>query len=48
MLFLSSEINFSKHSFGHTVRVSNGLDPDQDWRSVGPDLGSEAVSKGLQ
>ena len=24
--------------FWNTIRVSNGLDPDQDRRSVGPDL----------
>ena len=25
------------------IRVSNGLDPDQDRRSVGPDLGSNCL-----
>ena len=29
---------FSKFSFKNTTRVSNGLDPDQDRHSVGPDL----------
>ena len=26
-------------AFGNTIRASNDLDPDQDRRSVGPDLG---------
>ena len=30
---------FSKNSFRNTIRVSNGLDPDQDRRFVIPDLG---------
>ena len=43
MLVLSSadffsKLTFSKNSFGITMRVSNGLDPDQDLYSVGPDL----------
>ena len=33
------KITFSKNSFKNTIRVSNGLDPDQDRHSVGPDLG---------
>ena len=45
MLFLSSEINFSKHSLRHTTRVSKGLDPDHDWRSIGPDLGSSCFQR---
>ena len=28
----------SKKSFRNTIKVSNGLDPDQDQRFVGPDL----------
>ena len=36
--FFSSKLTFLKNSFRNTIRVSNGLDPDQD-RSVGPDLG---------
>ena len=40
--FLSSADYFQNHllkrSFSNTVRVSNCLDPDQDRRSVGPDL----------
>ena len=42
MLFFSKfNLKFSKNSFRNTVRVSNGLDPDQDRHLVGPDLGSE-------
>ena len=38
MLLLSSadffsQLTFSKNSFKKTIRVSNGLDPDQDQRS---------------
>ena len=36
--FLSKK-NFAKKSFTNTIRLSNGLDPDQDRRSVGSDLG---------
>ena len=51
MLVLSSadfffKINFFKKSFfGNTIRVSNYLDPDQDRRSVGPDLGTNCLQK---
>ena len=34
-----SKSTFSKNSFRNTIRMSNGLDPDQDRHSVGPDLG---------
>ena len=37
-LLTFSKINFSKNSFRDTIRVSNGLDLDWDWHSVGPDL----------
>ena len=40
-MFLSSSFSklpFLKYSFRTTARLSNGLDPDQDRRSVGPDL----------
>ena len=40
------KINFSKKTFRNTIRVSNGLDPDQDQRSVDLDLGP-TVCKGL-
>ena len=35
-----SSFLYSNNSFRNTIRVSNGLDPDQDRRSVGPDLGT--------
>ena len=41
MLLLSSADFFRfffKTSFNNTLRVPNGLDPDQDSRSVGSDL----------
>ena len=54
MLLLSSadffllKLNFfKKKSFRYTIRVSNNLDPDQDQRSVGPDLGPN-FCKGYQ
>ena len=50
MLLLSpadffSKLTFSKKSFRNTIRVSNGLDPDQDQRSVGPDLGPNCLQR---
>ena len=38
-------IVFPKMSFGITIRVSNGLDPDQDRRKVGPDLGPNCLER---
>ena len=33
------KINFIKKFFQqHNIRMPNGLDPNQDWFSVGPDL----------
>ena len=40
-----SKSTFSKNSFRNTIRVSNGLDPDQDRRSVGPDLGPNCLQR---
>ena len=34
-----SKITFLKKYFKNTIRVSNGLGPDQDRHVVGPDLG---------
>ena len=34
-----SKLTFSKNSFRKAIRVSNGLDPDQDRHYVGPHLG---------
>ena len=39
------KINFSKDSFRNTIRVSNGLGPDQNRRSVGPYMGSKLFAK---
>ena len=49
MLLLSSgdffsKLTFLKKSFRNTIRVSNGLDPDQD-HSVGPDLGPNCLQR---
>ena len=30
---------FSKKSFNSIIRVSSGLDPDQDRQNIGPDVG---------
>ena len=45
--WLFSKLTFSKNSFRNTIRVSNGLDPDQDRHSVGPDQ-VQSVCKGYQ
>ena len=37
-LLTFSKFTFSKNSFGNNIRVSNGLNPDQDQQNVGPDL----------
>ena len=39
--------SFSNNSFrnGYTIRVLNGLDPDQDRHSVGPDLGPNCLQR---
>ena len=34
---------FFQKSFRTTIRVSNGLDPDQDGHDVRPDLGSNCL-----
>ena len=40
------KINFiQKCSFRNTIRVSNGLDPDQDRDSVSPDLGLNCLQR---
>ena len=41
LLLLSAEKKFS----GNTIIVSNSLDPDQDRRSVGPDLGPNHLQR---
>ena len=43
-----NKLFFFKNSFRNTIRVSNRLDPDQDRRSVGPNLGPNSLpSRGL-
>ena len=38
-----SILTFSKNSFRNTIRMSNGLDQDQDQCSVHPDLGTNCL-----
>ena len=38
-------IFFPENSFKKTIRVSNDLDPDQDRRSAGPDLGTNCLQR---
>ena len=45
MILMSSADCFSKNSFSNTIRLSNCLEPDQDRRSVGPDMGSNGLQK---
>ena len=50
MLLLSSadffsKLTFSKKSFRNIIRLSNGLDPDQDRHFVGPDLGTNCLQR---
>ena len=47
-MFLSADFFFKisflkKNSYRNTYRVSNGLDPDQNRHSVGPDLGPNCL-----
>ena len=41
------KINFSENSFSKTIRVSKGLDPEQDQHFVGPDLGPNYWQKAI-
>ena len=40
--FLQNQL-FHKKSFRNSIRVSNGLDTDQDRHNVGPDLGPNCL-----
>ena len=40
-----SKLTFSTKSFRNTIRVSNGLDPDQDRHYVGPDLSQNCLQR---
>ena len=44
---LFQKLTFSKQSFMNTIRVLNGLDPDQDQdrHFVGPDLGRNCLPR---
>ena len=44
-LLTLAKLAFSKKSFRNKIRVSNGLVPDQDQRSVGPDLGPNCLQR---
>ena len=39
------KIIFSKNSFRNTIRMSNGLDPDQDQHSVSSDLDPNCLQR---
>ena len=39
------KISSFKNSFRNTIRVSNGLNPDKDRHSVGPDLGPNCLQR---
>ena len=43
--WLFFKINFFKRKFRNTIRVSNGLDLDQDWRIVGPARGPNCLQR---
>ena len=45
MLLLSSADFFQKNTFRNTIRVPNGLDPDQDLCTNGPDLGPNCLQR---
>ena len=45
VLFFFFKINFFKHSSRNTTRVPNTLNPDQDRRYVGPDLGPNCLQR---
>ena len=42
---LYSKLTCSKNYFRNTIRVSNGLDLDQDQHFVGPDLGPNYLQR---
>ena len=43
--FLNFNFLFQKVGFRSIIRVSNGLDPDQDQHSVGPDLDPKCLRR---
>ena len=42
---LFSKLTYSKNSFRNTIRVSKGLDSDQDRLCIGPDLGPNCLQR---
>ena len=45
LLLPSAKLSFSKNSFRDTIRKSNPIDPDQDGRSVGPNLDPNCLQR---
>ena len=45
MLLLLSAVTFSKNYFRNTIRVSKGLDPEQDRHFVGSNLGPNCLQR---
>ena len=45
LLIFFSKSTVLKNSFRSIIRVSNGLDPDQDRCSVGPDLNPNCLQR---
>ena len=45
MFLLSSADFLLKKTYRNSICASNGLDPDQDRRSVGPDLGPNCLQR---
>ena len=43
--YFFSNLTFSKYIFRNTIRVSNGIDPDQAQLSVGTDLGPNCLPR---
>ena len=43
--FFETIVFVFNHSFRNTIRVSNGLNPDQDRRFVSPDLGPNRLQR---
>ena len=39
------KISFFQNCFRNTIRVTNGLDPDQDQIKCGPDLGPNCLQR---
>ena len=44
-MFLSADFFFQKKSFKNTIRMSNSLEPDQELRYIGPDVGPNCLQR---